>query len=108
MTTVINFPRVPVPPLTAAGRQRLLFKWADRLLKQWGIDKAIERASTFAELGTIRFDEVTVMLAIREALHPTTGHRERHFENVGKAGLKLIIKNRFEDRIKDRKKELRR
>jgi putative DNA primase/helicase len=105
---VVRFPPpTPVPPLTAAERQRLLFEWADRLLEQWGIAKAIARA-TLAELGAVRLDEVAVMLAIREALHPAQGQRERHFENVGKAGLKLIIKNRFEDRIKDRKKELRR
>ncbi len=106
--TVVKFPPVPLPPLSEAERQRLLFEWAERLLKQWGIVKAVDGAHSIAELGTVRLDEVAVMLAIREALHPAQGQRERHFENVGKAGLKVVIKNRFEDRIKDRKKELRR
>jgi len=107
--TVVKFPPVPLPPLSEAERQRLLFEWAKRLLDRWGISKAIANARTPAELAMVQLDEVAVMLAIREALHPANGRaRERHFENVGKAGLRMVIKNRFEDRIKYRKKELRR
>jgi predicted P-loop ATPase len=98
----------PPPPLSAAERQRLLFEWADDVLKQWGIIEAIERANTPAELSRVQLDDVKMMLAIRDALHPADGAQPAEcFSNVGKHGLKLIIKNRFTDKVKDRKAELR-
>ncbi len=88
-----------------------------RCLNALGLIQAMDAATTVEELQRIKFkfdaadtaaaDSTEVMLAIKEALHPTDGsHREAHFDNLSAVALKRILKNRFTDLYKDREKAL--
>jgi hypothetical protein len=91
-------------------RTRRLFDWALDVLKSLGLDKALTRATSIAELRAITLDlecaEIT--LAIRDALYPETGCRLDHFQGLREGGLKLILKNRFNDLKSSREAKLRR
>jgi predicted P-loop ATPase len=91
-------------------RTRRLFDWALDVLKSLGLDKAVTRATSIAELRAITLDlecaEIT--LAIRDALYPETGCRLDHFQGLREGGLKLILKNRFNDLKSSREAKLRR
>jgi predicted P-loop ATPase len=106
---VLPFPPVPPPPLPETERKQRLFAWAEDVLKQLGLDQAIARAKTLEELHKVTFNEncVEVRLAIREALHPVSGHKADHFIGLREGGLKLVLRNRFADWKKDRKAALR-
>ena len=78
-------------------RNQRLFDWADAVLKKLGLDKAVAAARSIEELRRVTFnaDSAEVTLAIRDALHPASGHRQEHFRGLKEGGLKLILKNRF-------------
>ena len=57
---------------------------------------------------TFNADSAEATLAIRDALHPASGHRQEHFRGLKEGGLKLILKNRFAELKKTREAALRR
>ena len=91
-------------------RNQRLFDWADAVLKRLGLDKAVAAARSIEELRrvTLNADSAEVALAIRDALHPASGHRQEHFRGLKEGGLKLILKNRFAELKKTREAALRR
>ena len=91
-------------------RNQRLFDWADAVLKRLGLDKAMAAARSIEELRSITFnaDSAEIALAIRDALHPASGHRQEHFRGLKEGGLKLILKNRFAELKKTREAALRR
>jgi predicted P-loop ATPase len=91
-------------------RSQRLFDWADAVLKSLRMDKALAAARSIEELRSVTFnaDSVEVTLAIRDALHPTSGHRQEHFRGLTERGLRLILKNRFAELKKTRDAALRR
>ena len=72
-------------------RNQRLFDWADAVLKRLRLDKAVAAARSIEELRTVTFnaDSAEVTLAIRDALHPASGHRQEHFRGLKEGGLKL-------------------
>ena len=115
MVKVIN---LPVPASQDADeharadtqRNQRLFDWADAVLKRLRLDKAVAAARSIEELRSVTFnaDSAEVTLAIRDALHPASGHRQEHFRGLKEGGLKLILKNRFAELKKAREAALRR
>ena len=91
-------------------RNQGLFAWADKVLKDLGLDRAVAAAKSIAELRklTLDTDTLEVILAIRDALHPTSGQRQELFRGLKERGLKLILKNRFAEMKKAREAVLRR
>ena len=81
MNNLIAFP----PPQADADeharaeteRKQALFAWADRVLAELRIAHRVRGASTIEELRSVTFDAdaADVVLAIRDALHPTIGHK---------------------------------
>ena len=106
--SVIPFAPVPGAPPDAAQRQQALFDWAAKVLKELGFADAIANASTVQELNRIVFDKnsTEVLMAIHDALHPAHGKKADCFAGYSEATLKRILKNRFDDMVKDRKKAL--
>jgi hypothetical protein len=107
---------VPFPPLTAeqharaeTERRRALSEWADGVLQRLGFAERVRRASTIEELRLITFDAnaVEVMLAIREALHPSSEPEAAHFKGLNEGGLKRILKKQFHELKKQHEQELR-
>src|ERR1700756_4536536 len=100
---VIQLPVSTAPPdadehaRADTQRNRRLFDWAEAVLKQLGFDKAVAAARSIEELRRITFDvdSAEVVLAIRDALHPPSGHRQEHFRGLREGSLKLVLKNRF-------------
>jgi predicted P-loop ATPase len=115
MAKVVKLP-VPITRTTDeharadTERNRRLFAWADAVLKQLGVDKAVTAARSTEELHGVTFDAdtVEVILVIRDALHPASGRREDHFQGLKEGGLKQILRNRFADLKKTRLATLRR
>jgi predicted P-loop ATPase len=110
-------PPVSTPPPNADAharadteRNRQLFAWAEGVLKALGLDKAVAAARSIEELRRIALDvnDAEITLAIRDALHPTSGQRQEHFRGLKESSLKLILKNRFADLKKAREATLRR
>jgi predicted P-loop ATPase len=91
-------------------RNQRLFDWGNAVLKKLGLDTAVAAAGSIGELRSITLDvdSAEVTLAIRDALHPASGHRQEHFRGLKEGGLKLILKNRFADLKKAREATLRR
>jgi predicted P-loop ATPase len=94
----------------AKQRNQRLFDWADAALKKLGIDKAVAAASSIEELRRVTFDanSAEIIVAIRDALHPASGHRQEHFRGLQDGSLKLILKNRFTELKKSPEATLRR
>jgi len=90
-------------------RNQRLFDWADAVLRRLGLNKAVADARSIEALRGVTFDAdgAEVALAIRDALHPTSGARAEHFRGLKEGGLKLILKNRFAELKKTREAELR-
>jgi predicted P-loop ATPase len=115
MAKLISLP-VPLEQDTEAHaradseRKRRLFEWADTVLKQLGLDRAVARVSSIAALRRITLDAdgAEVILAIRDALHPASGQRQEYFRGLREGGLKQILKNRFAELKRNREAELRR
>src|SRR5262245_57033635 len=78
-------------------RKRALFAWASGVLERIGVVAAIAAAKTSEELCRITLDveAVEIILAIRDALHPSSGIRAEHFRGLKEGGLKQVLKNRF-------------
>jgi predicted P-loop ATPase len=91
-------------------RNQRLFDWADTVLKRLRLDKAVAAARSIEQLRRVTFntDSAEVTLAIRDALHPSSGHPQEHFRGLKEGGLKLILKNRFAELKKTREATLRR
>jgi hypothetical protein len=91
-------------------RSQRLFDWADAVLKRLRLDKAMAAARSIEELRSVTFDadSAEVILAIRDALHPASGHPQEHFRGLKEGGLKQILKNRFNEWKKTREATLRR
>jgi predicted P-loop ATPase len=91
-------------------RTRRLFDWALDVLKSLGLDKAVTRATSIAELRAITLDlecaEIT--LAIRDALYPATGCRLGYLQGLREGSLKRILKNRFSELKNSREAKLQR
>jgi hypothetical protein len=86
---------------------RPLFAWAKEVLR--GQFEALANATTLEQLEAIKFnaDDPAVIIAINDALYPGKGkERAKHFANMNENKLRGILRNRFNDRKKDRKKEL--
>jgi Domain of unknown function (DUF927) len=86
-----------------------LFQWAQKVLKDAGLLKALGDAKTREELDAIKLDvgDPALIMAIRNALHPGAGKsRKEHFKNLNKSQLRMILRNRFEAYKKDEKEKL--
>ena len=97
---------VPLPSPDAKARadeetenKRKLFAWADLLLQKIGIAQNVAQAKSADDLEQIKLDveDVDVVIAVRDALHPSSGKCEKHFEYVKADTLKRILKMRFEE-----------
>ena len=88
-------------------RNQRLFDWADVVLKRLRLDKAVAAARSIEELRAVTFnaDSAEATLAIRDALHPASGHPQEHFRGLKEGGLKLILKNCFADYALRRRKQ---
>jgi hypothetical protein len=115
MSGVLPFPPVPTPELDAeeqaygdAERKTRLFAWANKVLKDLGLADKVSQAKTSDELRKITFDEqaVEVTLAIRDALHPTTGSKDDCFVGLNEGALRRILRNRVAELKKDQEKKL--
>jgi hypothetical protein len=110
MAKVVRLP-VPVGQDAEAGahadneRKHRLFAWANTVLRQLGLDRAVLKANSLEALRriTLDVDSVDVLLAIRDALHPTNSPRQEHFRGLRGGGLKQILKNRFAELKKNPK-----
>ena len=91
-------------------RNQWLFDWADAVLEQIGLHKAVADAKSIEVLRGVTFnaDNAGIALAIRDALHPASGERAGHFRGLSEGSLKQILKNRFNELKKTREAELRR
>jgi predicted P-loop ATPase len=88
------------------ARINALYAWADGVLEQLGIGQAI----TLDDLRKIIFDadDSNIELAIRDALHPPSGHRvAEHFIGMKEGGLKRLLKKRFGEKKKECEDKLR-
>jgi hypothetical protein len=86
-----------------------LFKWADGVLEDMGLLDELRHATTREELDAIELDEgdPTLIMAIRDALHPGQGKKiKRHFESLKDGHLRAILRNRFKSHQKDEKDKL--
>ena len=90
-------------------RKQRLFDWADAVLEQLGLVRAVAAARSIVELRTITFnmDSPAVDLAIRDALHPASGDRAEHFRGLREGSLRRILANRFVDMKREREAALR-
>ena len=91
-------------------RKGELYKWADLLLRDLGLEDQIKAANSPEELRKIvlDIDAVGVTLAIQEALHPENGRKGAHFVGLTKGALKGIIKARFAEAKRLRAQKLER
>jgi predicted P-loop ATPase len=92
-------------------RNQRLFDWADAVLKKLGLDKEVAAAQSIEKLRNITLDDADpaeLILAIRDALHPASGHRQELFRGLTERGLKQILKNRLNELKKTREEVLRR
>jgi hypothetical protein len=114
MADILSLP-VPVPESAedraraSAERHQRLFDWTAAVFEQLGLTKAVNTASTIMELNAVTLDanSAEVALAIQDALHPVSGRRQEHFRGLKDVNLKQILKNRFNELIKDRARVLR-
>ena len=116
MVDPIKLPN-PTPPPNADAharadteRNRRLFDWAEAVLKALGLDMAVAAARSIEDLRWIALDvnSAEIALALRDALHPTSGQRQEHFRGLREGSLKAILRNRFTVWKKDREATLRR
>ena len=87
-----------------------LYKWAEALLEQIGVTQQVKDAQSLNDLQHIHLDlrHLDIVFAIRAAMSPVSGAVEKHFVNMSEAKLLHIIKNRFWELVKERKKDLER
>jgi predicted P-loop ATPase len=115
MSKVIKLP-ITTPPPNAEERARAetesksaLFAWADAVLVELDVGKAVRDATTLQEIRAVSFDPnaADVILAIRAALHPVIGQRQACFDGMTAGMLKQVLKSRFNDLIKAREAAVR-
>ena len=108
MTNLIPFPGA-AEERAAGDRNQRLFDWCKAVFERIGLAKRVQEAMSFEELRKIVFDPnaADVDLAIRDALHPASGHVADIFSGLSKSSLKQILANRFRDLKKDRENELK-
>ena len=103
MVDPIKLPN-PTPPPNADAharadteRNRRLFDWAEAVLKALGLDMAVAAVRSIEDLRWIALDvnSAEIALALRDALHPTSGQRQEHFRGLREGSLKAILRNRF-------------
>ena len=89
-------------------RKRKLFEWADQVLVQLGHAAKVAQANSFDDLRKIKFDaeDIQVELAIRDALHPSSGKKADHFTGIREGALKRLLKLRFNEMKSAREAEL--
>jgi hypothetical protein len=102
---------VPVPDADHAGadarRKAELLDWAPAVLKQLGLEKAVNNAHSPLEVDAIAVpNDARVDLAIRDALHPASGRRTGHFVGLKEPAVKRVLANRLKDLKDDRKKKI--
>jgi uncharacterized protein (DUF927 family) len=101
---------LPSPiPIQVADPHQALFDWAKRVLEDAGLLQLLRDARTRKELDDIKFEpgNVTLVIAIRKALHPGSGkEREKHFQYLSEKSLEKILRNRFEDSKKYQRDKL--
>jgi predicted P-loop ATPase len=108
---LIPFPGTPGAEQHANAetkRKHRLYAWADDLLRQLGLVDRVSRANSVEELRKITFDAdaVEVGLAIRDALHPTSGQKAEIFAGLREGSLKRVLNNRFNELKKEREAQL--
>jgi hypothetical protein len=88
--------------------KKRLFAWADGVLQQLGLAAKVAQAVHLNDLRKIILDtdDIIVELAIRSALHPASGEREKHFNGLRAGALKRLLKARFTEIKKNREAEL--
>jgi predicted P-loop ATPase len=89
-------------------RKRDLYAWCDRLLERLGLTRKVAEANSVDDLRKIVFDvdSFEVGLAVRDALHPTSGPKADIFCGLHMGMVKRVIKARFNDLKKQREMEL--
>ena len=102
---------VPVPDADHAGadarRKAELLDWALAVLKQLGMEKAVNDAQSPLEVDAVAVpNDARVDLAIRDALYPASGKRAEHFIGLKEPVLKRVLANRLKDLKDDRKKRI--
>jgi predicted P-loop ATPase len=108
---LIPFPGTPGAEQHANAetkRKHRLYAWADDLLQQLGLVDRVSRANSVQELRKVTFDAdaVEVGLAIRDALHPTSGQKADIFAGLREGSLKRVLNNRFNELKKEREAQL--
>src|SRR5262249_54416067 len=90
-------------------RARQLFAWADALLERIGLTRASAATRTLEDLHRVVLDleHTTIIMAIRDALHPSSGQRQACFAGLRERGLQQIVKNRFAELKKEHEATLR-
>jgi predicted P-loop ATPase len=111
VSKLITFPGAPGADEHAnaeTDRKNRLYAWADDLLRQLGLVDSVSRANSVEELRKITFDSdaVEVGLAIRDALHPTSGPKADIFMGLREGSLKRVLNNRFSELKKEREAKL--
>lgn len=108
---IIPFPGAPGAEEHAdaeTDRKNRLYAWGDGLLRQLGLVDGVSRANRVEELRKITLDAyaVEVALAIRDALHPTSGPKADIFVGLREGGLKRVLNNRFSELKREREAKL--
>ena len=83
-----------------------LFQWAVQVLEAAGVLKALRDAKTCEELEAIKFepDHPALIMMIRDTLHPSGKARDKLFKHLSEKKLEGILRNRFTDYKKIRKR----
>jgi hypothetical protein len=108
MTNLIPFPGA-AEERAAGDRNERLFAWCKAVFERLGLTKRVKEANSLDELRKIILDPnaAEVELAIRDAVHPASGHKADMFTGIKEGGLKRILSNRFADLKVDRANELK-
>jgi predicted P-loop ATPase len=102
---------VPVPDADHAGtdarRQAELLDWALAVLKQLGVERAVNDAhSPLAVDAIVVPNDAKVDLAVRDALYPASGKRAERFVGLKEPALRRVLANRLNNLKDDRKKKI--
>ena len=109
MSSIIPFPQDAEQYSKEETERKLqLFAWANRVLRDLGFADRIKQAASLEELRKVIFDHeaADVILAIRAALHPTTGTKADFFQALREGALKQILKKCFGEMKSKRETEL--
>ena len=89
-------------------RYKALFDWAKGVLASTGLLEQLRDARTLEEVDGVQFDSgnLTLITAIQDALRPSDGSCKWYFQHLRDTQLRSILRNRFTDHKKERRKEL--